>query len=369
MDFTLDELQNDVRELARGAIGRRAGRSQEHSLAPEDWFDRALWTELAQSGLLGMAIPEEDGGSGTGFLEQCLVLEEAARAAARLFLVESVVLAALPLARYGTADQRRRLVTPFCAGDVVLTSAIRTDGTPAGALSAARGDGGWNVRGSISHVPLSDVAERVLITVADESGRTGYLLLDPQVDGVTLSPQSSVDRAPRWHLDIRDALVTDDDVVIAPGQPTEELDRWVQDHGAAARCVSQLGHGDAALQLTASHVTEREQFGRPVGTFQAVAHRVADAYIDVTAIRLTTWRAVWLLSRDQPASETLAIAAWWAADAAPRVGEAAMHLHGGASVDMDYPLHRHYLAIKQNELALGGPSRRLQELGDLVAVA
>jgi alkylation response protein AidB-like acyl-CoA dehydrogenase len=121
--------------------------------------------------------------------------------------------------------------------------------------------------------------------------------------------------------------------------------------------------------MTAAHVTEREQFGRPVGTFQAVAHRVADAYIDATGVRLTAWRAAWLLAQGESAAEALAVAAWWATDAPTRIGDAAMHLHGGLSVDLDYPLHRHYLALRQIELALGGCSRRLALLGDQVAVA
>jgi len=120
--------------------------------------------------------------------------------------------------------------------------------------------------------------------------------------------------------------------------------------------------------MTAGHVSEREQFGRPVGTFQAVAHRVADAYIDVAGLRLTTWRAVWLLDQGEECPEPLAIAAWWATDAPARVVEAAMHLHGGLGVDLSYPLHHHFLAVKQGELALGGPSRRLSALGDLVGM-
>jgi alkylation response protein AidB-like acyl-CoA dehydrogenase len=107
----------------------------------------------------------------------------------------------------------------------------------------------------------------------------------------------------------------------------------------------------------------------PVGSFQAVAHRVADAYIDSTAVRLTAWRAAWLVAEGHPAADELAIAAWWASDAANRVAEAAMHLHGGQSVDLDYPLHRYFLAIRYGELALGGPAQRLLALGNLMAVA
>lgn len=368
MDFTLDEQQQDVRDLAAGVIGRRADATAPTPYGA-DWFDRDLWRDLAQAGLVGIAVPEEHGGSGAGFVEQCLVIEELARAAARLPMVEAAVLAALPISTFGTDEQRARLVRPWCAGELFLTSAVRTEPTPRRRLDAEHDGRSWRLTGESAHVPLADVADRVLVEAADESGRSGWFLVDPTAAGVTRTEQSSVDRNVRWHLALDHVEVRDRDVLAGPGPDGAALERWLDEHGVAARCVAQVGSADAALRMTATHVTEREQFGRPVGTFQAVAHRVADAYVDATAVRLTAWRAAWLLAAEEPATEALAVAAWWATEATARVGEAAMHLHGGLSVDLDYPLYRHYLGMRQTELALGGASRRLALLGDQVAVA
>ena len=367
MDFTLDEQQTDVRDLAVGVLARRTAEYPAAAPSGPEWFDHELWADLGRAGLLGIALPEEHGGSGAGFIDQCLLLEEVARAGVRTPLVETAVLAALPIARFGTVDQQHRLLAPFCDGTLILTSSARTD--LSGSVVQAEPDGdAWRLSGVVSHVLLADVAARVLVAGDDGTGRAGWFLVDPQSPGVTLSRQSSVDRSPRWYLQLDSALVAAPDVLATPGPASAPVSRWLSDHGVAARCISQVGSSDAALKLTARYVSEREQFGRPVGTFQAVAHRVADAYIDVTAVRLTAWRAVWLLAQGEPAAEALAVAAWWAADASNRVAEAAMHLHGGLSVDLDYPLHRYFLSIKQNDLALGGPSRRLMALGDLVAV-
>ncbi|MGO9385953.1 MAG: acyl-CoA dehydrogenase family protein [Mycobacterium sp.] len=367
MDYSLDEQQRDVRDLAQEILASRVTADRLTELeASDNWFDTGLWGDLAQAGLIGIAIPEDQGGSGAGFVELCLVIEEIARVAAHLFLVESAT-AALAITRFGTDALRDALVRPFCAGDLLLSSAITVDGVASRGLSAREVSGTWQVTGELSHVPLLDKTARVLVAASDDAGNRGIFLLDPTTAGITVTAQSSIDRRPRWQLAAAAGVaVPAADVLIAPGSPAEEAEACIRDWTLVARCMTQLGHSEAALDMTASYVSERRQFGRPIGSFQAVAHRAANAYIDVLGIRLTAWRAAWLVGRGTPDAEATAIAGWWASDAATRVVEAAMHLHGGLSVDMDYPLHRHYLAVKQCELALGGPSRRMLELGDLI---
>jgi 3-oxocholest-4-en-26-oyl-CoA dehydrogenase beta subunit len=366
MDYSFDEQQSDVRDLVQDILARRVTPSRLTAMeASGRGFDAELWRELAQAGLVGIAIPEENGGSGAGFVELCIVIEETARVAAHMFTVESAV-AALAVSRFGTDATRDALLGPFCGGDLLLSSAIAVDGVSSGGLSARQVAGVWQLTGEQSHIPLLDQAARVLIEATDDTGNRGIFLLDPKAAGVTVASQSSIDRRPRWHLTAAGVAIAAADVLVAPGSPVDEVRSSMRDWTIAARCISQLGHSEAALDMTASYVSERRQFGKPIGSFQAVAHRAADAYIDVLGIRLTAWRAVWLIDRGTPEDETTSIAAWWASDAATRVGEAAMHLHGGLGVDMDYPLHRHYLAVKQGELELGGASRRMQELGDLI---
>jgi alkylation response protein AidB-like acyl-CoA dehydrogenase len=121
--------------------------------------------------------------------------------------------------------------------------------------------------------------------------------------------------------------------------------------------------------MTAEYTSSREQFGKPIAKFQAVAQRAADAYIDVTAMRWTTRQAVWRLSAGLPASEEVAIAKFWAGDGGHRVVFAAQHLHGGIGLDLDYPLYRSFVWSKQIELTLGSATRHLVRLGDAMANA
>jgi alkylation response protein AidB-like acyl-CoA dehydrogenase len=131
--------------------------------------------------------------------------------------------------------------------------------------------------------------------------------------------------------------------------------------------ATMLGVCEGALALTASYVSERQQFGAPIGTFQAVAHRCADAYVDTEAIRLTTLQALWQLGQDRDAGRAVAVATFWATDGGHRVVHAAQHLHGGIGVDVDYPVHRYFRREKVVEALLGGNHAALARLGAALA--
>jgi alkylation response protein AidB-like acyl-CoA dehydrogenase len=138
---------------------------------------------------------------------------------------------------------------------------------------------------------------------------------------------------------------------------------WLRAHGTLGRTAFQLGVLEQALELTASYAREREQFDRPIGSFQAVAQRLADGYIDVKGLRLTLTQAAWRLSEDLPADVDVSTAAFWAADAGHRVAHTTVHVHGGVGIDLDHPVHRYFLAAKQTEFAVGGATGQLLRIG------
>ncbi|WP_214104057.1 acyl-CoA dehydrogenase family protein [Acrocarpospora catenulata] len=366
MDFSFDADQLEIQQLAEQILTDKATAARLRELdVRASPVDEELWQELARAGLLGMALGEDVGGGGAGFLEFCLVLQCAGAAAAHLPLIDVIVSAALPVERFGSKELRARLLPSVADGSAYLTAAPdRPDGRAT--VRAARDGEDWTLSGVRSLVVLADRALRVLVTADDEQGRAGLFCVDPQAAGVLLEPQQTMTGRPAHRVTLSGVRVPAEDVLLPPGEADEAL-AWLRDRVAAAVCVEQLGVCAVSLRLTAEYVSEREQFGRPIGTFQAVAHRVADAYIDLEAIRLTTWQAVWLLDQDGDAREELAIAKWWAADAGPRILQAAQHLHGGISVDLDYPVHRYSLLGKRNELRLGGPTAQLRDVGALLA--
>ncbi len=145
------------------------------------------------------------------------------------------------------------------------------------------------------------------------------------------------------------------------------MDPWVRERALVALAALQVGVCASALRQTAAYVGEREQFGRPIGTFQAVAHRAADAYNDVQAMRMTMLAAAWKLDAGLDATADVHVAKWWAAEGGHRVVHAAQHLHGGIGSDIEYPIHRHFLWGKQLAVMLGGGSEQLAALADVVA--
>ena len=150
------------------------------------------------------------------------------------------------------------------------------------------------------------------------------------------------------------------------GQGEDILD-WLEQRANVGHCALQVGVTEAAMRRTAEYISERKQFGVPLGSFQALAMRMADSYIDVEAIRTTYWLAMWRLSEGLDARAEVRAAKWWACDAAHRVVCTAQHLHGGMGADVEYPIHRFFLMAKQISYSLGNASNQLEKLGKLLA--
>jgi 3-oxocholest-4-en-26-oyl-CoA dehydrogenase beta subunit len=357
VNFTLDESQTAVRELAAQIIGEQA--TPEHQRALEDageTFDRSLWAELATAGLLGIGLPESCGGGGLGFVEVGLLLTEAGRHAAKVPLVATLTTAAA-LAEFGPADLAGEWLAKVADGSVVLSAALATFPDPPLTVSA---DG--TIDGVASFVASGLDAAAVLVIAERADGTSAAFLIDPQAAGVSSEPQVTTSGAVEGRLTFTAAVPV--------GQldgDGEAIGEWLRQHVVAGLCASAAGITAAALDLTVAYAKEREQFGKPIAGFQAVAQRAADAFIDTKAIRLTALQACWRVASGLPAGEQVAIAKFWAADGGKRVMHAAQHIHGGIGVDKDYPLHRLFLAYTATELTLGGATDQLLRIGDELA--
>src|SRR5437870_7216925 len=370
MDFSLSEEQEATRDLARQILSDRE--THEHLKEIEaggEGFDRDTWAELAKAGLLGIALPEDAGGSGLGFVALCRLFEEIGRTVAPLPVLPTVVLGALPIAQFGTDAQKQQYPPGVVAGDTVLTSALVETGTDAlHPTTTARADGdGWRVDGVKTCVPAGLVADRVLVpAAAGDDGTIVVLIVDPSAKGVTRERQDTTSGIPEARLELDGVQVAGSDVLGDPNSGAAIVD-WIVERATAALCSIATGVCEQALKMTAEYTKTREQFDRPIATFQAVGQRAADAYIDTEAIRLTTWQAVWRLSAALPAAEEVAVAKFWASEGGQRVVHAAAHLHGGMGVDRDYPLHRYFLWAKHIELTLGSATPQLVKLGAMLA--
>ena len=368
MDFSLSDEQQALRGLARQILGDRMtpARLKEVEAGPE-WFDRETWAELAKANLLGVAVPEAHGGLGYGFLELCLVLQEQGRTAAPLPLLATLVMGALPIARFGSLEQQARCLPGVANGLVVLTAALTEIGAPPESPTTVAVSAGnaWRLDGTKICVPAAHLADVVLVSARTDDG-VAVFLVDPKADGVTLDRQDTLNLEPQFEMTLRGVTVEAADVLGNVADGAAILD-WLLARSTAALCAIAAGVSDAALRLTAHYSTERKQFDRAIGTFQAVGQRMADAYIDAQGIELTMLQAASHLDGDESAPLDVASAKFWASEAGSRVVHAALHVHGGISIDLDYPIHRYFLWAKQIEFSLGSETEQLRRIGAILA--
>jgi 3-oxocholest-4-en-26-oyl-CoA dehydrogenase beta subunit len=367
VDFSITQTQDELSSLARRIL---TGKQSTQRLAELDQaglgFDESLWSELATAGILSAALPENASGAGLGLLEHCSVLIEIGRAVARAPYLSSIMLGADAIARFGSDDQIARWAVPAAAGDLIIATALEEPGaqdprTPATVAEPAGAN--WLLRGTKTAVPAGAVAGLFLVPAATP-GSTLVFCIEPADPGVTAEPQELTGGPGFASLSLDGTELGPDRLLTSAN---ESLAGWLADRATVGVCAAQLGVAERALELTAEHARTREQFGRPIGAFQAVAQRLADAYIDVEAMRLTMWQAAWRLEAGLPADEEIATAKFWAAEGGHRVAHTAVHIHGGVGVDTSHPLHRYFTAAKQNEFALGGATAQLRRLGTVLA--
>jgi acyl-CoA dehydrogenase len=334
VDFALTEEQRELGELARRILSDHADPARQ-------------WSEFARAGLLDAVE--------LGLLEQCTVLIELGRAVAQVPFLASIVMGAATLARFGITDQQAQWAAQATNGEIVLTAALTPDEPP----RVEKTEDGWVLTGSFSTVLSGTEATIILVPTED-----ALFLVRVEDDGVTVHAQQMTDGTVEARLELSHVVLTGDRVLDGPG-----IAPWLRDRATVGLCALQLGVVERALEMTASYATTRVQFGRAIGTFQAVAQRLADAYIDVEAIRLTMWQAAWRLSEGLLCETEVDTAKFWAADGGHRVAHTAVHIHGGVGIDLDYPLHRYFVAAKHHEFALGHATDHLLAIGTALSRA
>lgn len=366
MDFSLSEDQQALGALVRQICAGQLSAERRKAVDAEPIrIDRALWRELAAAGVIGAGLPESVGGGGFDFIEQCAVQVELGRAVAPVPYLP-VVTAAAAIAHFGSDEQRARWAAPAVRGELILVTALAEEFPDSleAPLTRAEADGeGYRLTGNKALVPFGGVADAFLVSADTADGPALFVVL-PTDDGASLTGQQIVDGDQAGSLDL-DGVVLPADRLIARG----DVLHWLVARSTVGLAAYQAGVLDRALELTAAYAREREQFGRPIGSFQAVAQRLADAYIDVEAARLTMWEAAWRITEGLSCPTEVATAKFWAADAGHRVAHTAVHVHGGTGIDLDGEVHRYFTAAKRNEFALGHATAQLRRIGAELAAS
>jgi alkylation response protein AidB-like acyl-CoA dehydrogenase len=298
-------------------------------------------------------------------MELGVVLGEVGRHVAPVPMLATVALAARPIAHWGSDEVKQRLLPGVINGETFLSGALEeaAGADPRTPQTTAKPDGnGWALTGEKVAVPWGQLAEHFLVSASlRASGTTpdaGLFVVARDSAGVEVLPAAGTTDEPQAVLQLDGARVDVYHGMVSPGAV-----KWAYDHGVAAVCATAVGVLQRAVEITATYITDRQQFNRPIATFQGATLKAADTYIDLQAISVATQSALWRLSEGkEDAADALAIAKYWVADGGQRIAYACQHLHGGIGVDTDYPLHRYFKWAKEMETMLGAASTQLLQV-------
>ena len=346
-----------LRAAARGFLTRTATEAEARRLMATDaGYDEALWRRMASElGWQGLAIPERYGGAGYGCAEMSIVCEEMGRALLCAPFLSSVALAATALTESGDEDAQARYLPGIASGDLVATVAISgEDGAPEGAdLTAARGGGGWVLRGHAPFVLDGHVAGLLLVP-ARADGAVSLFAVDAGASSVRRTPLESMDQTRKLASLSFDG--TPARLVGASGDGARVLSR-VLDLAAVALAAEQVGGASRCLDMAVEYAKTRVQFGRPIGSFQAVKHKCADMLVALESARSALYGAIrHAVTDDAGLPVSASMAKTLCSEAYLNVATENIHVHGGIGFTWEHPAHLYFRRAKSDEMLLGTPT-------------
>jgi alkylation response protein AidB-like acyl-CoA dehydrogenase len=360
MDISLSEeqelLQGSARDFLQQECPIRLVRAMEDD---EKGYDLALWKQMGDLGWLGLVLPEEYGGTGGTMMDLAVLLEEFGRALVPGPFIPTVIQASLPLVWAGSDQQRREYLPKLIQGEIIGTMAWHepsATGAPWGidTMATAQGED-YLLNGTKLCVPYAHVADYLLTVARTARGATPadgitLFLIDAKSPGVTITQLGTIADDHQCEVLLKDVRVSHRQVLgeVGKGWPLVEQ---VQRYGAVAKCAEMVGIAQQAFEISLNYAKTRVQFGRPIGSFQVIKHKLANMVIDVDGSRYVTYRTAWLLSEGLPAGQEVAVAKAWTNEACRRVVREAQQVHGGIGYTKEYDLQLYTRRAKAAEIA------------------
>ncbi len=347
-----------LRQMTRELLEQESSPARVRQLAESaDGWDRRTWSQLSDLGLLGVAIPEQYGGQGLGAVEQALVLEEMGRAALPSPYFATAVLASSALTASCSDAQKQRYLPDIAAGRLTATLAWTEEPLSWSAsdvqLVARPEAEGWGLNGRKWLVPWAHAADLILVVGRADEGPTLFMV-DREAAGMDITPLPTFDITNRVsRIDFRDVRAQ---LVGELGGAEEILDEVLM-QAALGASAEMLGASRKCLGMAVEYAKAREQFGQPIGTFQAIKHRCADRLVDVEEAHAATYYAAWALSTRAPGADlAVSVAKAFVSDASRRVCSDAIQVHGGIGFTWEYDLHLYFKRAKHMEPLYGDAS-------------
>ena len=359
MDLTLTDEQEMISSTAREFLEARCPMSHVQEMADDPLgYSPELWKEMAELGWTGLAFDEEHGGFGAGFIELCLLIEEMGRVLLPGPFVDTVAVCGMAVAVHGSDRQKRSLLEAVAAGELTMAYA------GVAGVTAERGGDGFVLSGTTELVPHGGAVDKLLLVARDTDGVGTVFVVDTDDPGYRAEPVDGVHPGRRLHRVVVDDVTIGDEGVLGDVGRGDEVAATLEAFGAAATCAHMVGGAQRVLDMTVDYASGREQFGTPIGSFQAIQHRCADMGVDVLSSRLITFEAIWRLGEGLEASEEVSMAKAWVGEAYRRVTASGHQVHGAIGFTREHDLHHYFRHALASELAFGDPVHHWARIAD-----
>jgi alkylation response protein AidB-like acyl-CoA dehydrogenase len=364
MDFGLSEEQRQLKESARAFLGGECPTTVVRGvMALEDGYPRELYGQIAKLGWCGLIVPEEFGGAGLGMLDMAMILEEGGYAAMPGPFLFSSVLAASALKLGGSRELNSKWLSALAEGIAIGTVAVVEAGGSIEdadiATTATKSGEGWRLNGVKMMVPYANVADFIVVAAKNDGGEILLFVVDAKAPGVTTRLLKSLDLTRR---------VSSVELKNAPAESLggENLFAKLTDVAAVAVAADSLGGTERALEMAVEYSKVREQFGKPIGSFQALKHAAAEIVADIEPARALLWYAAYR-AEEEGGSRAASMAKLRLCDIYSRGTDRAVLMHGGIGFTWEHDMHLWYKRARFNESYFGSPGfhrERVAALGD-----
>ena len=358
MDFGFTEEQELLRQSAADFLNNECPMSYVRQMMEDErGYADALWQKMAELGWMGLILPEQYGGSGLSLIDMVVVLEEMGRVVLPGPFFSTVVLGGGAIAEAGSEEQKQQLLPRLASGQLKTTLAVLEDNARWDAegvrLRAEQFSGGYRLSGVKLFVPDAHVADMIVCAARTAEG-FGLFLVDRQQAGVSISLLKTMDQT-RKLCELRlDKVELGPDALL--GSPRLDWDRLGQtlDRSKVALCAEMVGGAQRVLDMSVEYAKIREQFGRPIGSFQAIQHKCADMLVQVESAKSATYYAAWAVSNAAPdAALASAMAKAYCSDAYRKVSADGIQVHGGIGFTWEHDLHIYFKRAKGSEVTFG----------------
>ncbi|WP_329296474.1 acyl-CoA dehydrogenase family protein [Streptomyces pseudovenezuelae] len=362
MDLTFSEEQDELRKVVRSFLAKHSDEATVRRLADDpQGHDPVVWRRMAgELGLQGLAVPEEYGGSGFGYVDLGIVFEEAGRALLGGPYFATVALAAEALLRCADEQARYDLLPGIASGETVATLAFtedsgRWDEQGIGLTAAQDAGGGWRLTGVKTYVPDGHLADLLLVAARTPSGISLLAVGTADTNGLTRTPLPTLDRTRKQaRIEFTDTPAR----LLGPeGAAWPALERTLAT-AAVLLAVEQVGGAAAALDAAVEYAKIREQYGRPIGSFQGIKHKCADMLMEIESARSAAYGGLWALEAGDETETAIAaaLAQAFCSEAFTKVAADNIQVHGGIGFTWEHPAHLYFKRAKSSEVLLGTPS-------------